>query len=606
MRRKAFNLKQMIRKLLPLFSLVTLVVKSQTISLDNLNAFKTPAANWSIVGDAAVDLNQNNTMTTTAGKGVLACIHPRGKYGREFDLLTNFEHGDADVEFEFMMAKGSNSGFYLQGRYEIQLFDSWGVKQPQAHDVGAIYERWDESRPTGTKGYEGHAPRMNASKAPGLWQKMKISFQAPRFDASGKKISNAKVLKVELNGITVQENIELAGITRGGLEGEVAQGPILIQGDHGCVAFRNLVVKSFDKPVPQLKDLKYAQYDGIFMSEPDYTKTKLVKEGKLEKLAYDVAGKDNGYILRFTGKLVIPVAGEYRFQTVNNGGNGTLRINNQEVIKWKWWEGEGKATLPAGELPFEFVYNKNTDWGKASLGLAVESDYNRTVELQALGSINLSSPTNPILVKPGSETVVHRSFFQMGNENVSHGVSVGEPTGIHYAVNLEKGALARVWKGDFLDVTPMWNDRGNGMSIPQGSVLDLNNQPTLALIANDQTAWPTSYGETDGFRQRGYDIDAAGRPTFKYDIVGVKVEDQIRPDADSKFLSRELRITGNIPATLKCRLASGKEIVKISDNTFVVDKKYYIQAEGATIRTVGATQELVVLAAPKINYVLMW
>lgn len=596
----------MIRKLVPLFSLVSLVVKSQTVSLNDLSSFKNPSANWSIVGDAVVDLVQNNAMSTTAGKGVLACIHPKGKYGRQYDLVTNFEHGDADVEFDFMMARGSNSGFYLQGRYEIQLFDSWGVRQPHAHDLGAIYERWDESRPTGQKGYEGYAPRMNASKAPGLWQHMKIIFQAPRFDGAGKKIANAKVLKIEVNGITVQENVELAGPTRGSLDGEVAKGPILIQGDHGCVAFRNLSVKQYGEQVPQLKDLKFAQYDGIFMAEPDYSKTKLVKEGSLEKLTYDVANKDNGYLLRFTGKLVVPVAGEYRFQTVHNGGNGILRVNNEEILKWRWWEGQAKVTLPAGEVPFEYVYNKNTDWAKSSLGLSIESDFNRAIELQGLGSVNLSNPTNPILVAPGSTPVVHRSFFRIANENVSHGISVGEPTGIHYAVNLEKGALARVWKGDFLDVTPMWNDRGNGMSIPQGSVLNLNNQPTLALVVSDQTAWPASYGETDGFRQRGYEIDAAGRPTFKYDVAGVKVEDQIRPDADSKFLNRELRITGTIPATLKCRLASGKEIVKISDNTFVVDKSYYIQADGAAIRTIGGNQELVVPAASKINYVLMW
>lgn len=596
----------MIRKLIPYFCIISLTVRSQTVSLNDFTAFKTPSANWSIVEGATVDLNQNNVMTTTPGKGVLACIQLPGKAGLAYNLLTNFEHGDADVEVEFMMAKGSNSGIYLQGRYEIQLFDSWGAKQLHVYDVGSIYERWDESRPNGTKGYEGHVARMNAGKAPGLWQKLKISFQAPRFDADGKKIANAKILKVELNGITIHENVELMGPTRSSIDGEVAKGPLMFQGDHGSVAFRNLVVKSFDKPVPQLKDLKYAQYDGILMAEPDFAKIKPVKEGILEKLTYDVAGKPNGYLLRFTGKIMIPVAGEYRFQTVHNGGNGTLRINNQELIKWKWWDGQGKAALPAGELPFEYIYNKNTDWAQSSLGLTVESDFNRAVEFHGLGSINLSNPTNPILVTPGSEPVIHRSFFQISNENVSHGISVGEPTGIHYAVNLEKGALARVWKGDFLDVTPMWNDRGNGMSIPQGSVLNLNNQPTLALIASEQTAWPASYGETDGFRQRGYEIDAAGRPTFKYDIAGVKVEDQIRPDADSKFLNRELRIAGTIPATLKCRLASGKEIVKISDNTFVVDKSYYIQADGAAIRTIGGNQELVVPAASKINYSLMW
>ena len=596
----------MIRKLIPFFSLICVITQAQTISLDDLSAFKNPSSNWSIVGNAAADLNQNNVMTTTPGKGVLACIHPRGKYGREFDLISNFEHGDADVEVEFMMAKGSNSGIYLQGRYEIQLFDSWGVKQPHVHDLGAIYERWDESRPNGQKGYEGYMPRMNASKAPGLWQKIKISFQAPRFDANGKKIAKAKVLKVELNGQLVQENVELSGITRGGMEGEVAKGPLLIQGDHGSVAFRNLVVKQYGTQVPALKDIKYTVYDGVMMAEPDYSKVKPVKEGTVTKLAYDMAGKPNGYLIRFVGKIVIPVAGEYRFQTVNNGGNATLRINNQELIKWKWWEAQGKATLPAGELPFEFVYNKNTDWAKSSLGFMVESDFNRAVELHALGSVNMSNPTNPILVKPGSEPTVHRSFFSINNESVSHGISVGEPTGIHYAINLEKGALARVWKGDFLDVTPMWNDRGNGMSIPQGSVLNLNNQPTLALLSSDQAPWPTAYGEADGFRQRGYDIDAAGRPTFKYDLAGIKVEDQIRPDAESKFFTRELRLTGTIPATLKCRLATGKEIIKINDNTFAVDKSYYIQADGAAVRSIGGEQELIAPASSKITYSLMW
>lgn len=596
----------MIRRLLPFFSVLSLAVQGQTVSFNDLSAFKNPSSNWSIVGDAAADLNQNNVMTTTAGKGVLVCQHPRGKYGREFDLFTNFEHGDADLEVEFMMAKGSNSGIYLQGRYEIQLFDSWGVKQPHAHDAGAIYERWDDTKPDGQKGYDGYAPRMNASRAPGLWQKMKISFQAPRFDAGGKKIANAKVLKIELNGVTIQENVELAGPTRGSLPGEVAQGPILIQGDHGCVAFRNFTVKRFGNQQPQLKDLKYALYDGIFMAEPDYSKIKPVKEGKLEKLAHDVSGKPNGYLLRFTGKLVVPVAGEYRFQVVNNGGNGVLRVAGQEPLKWQWWEGQAKATLPAGEVPFEFVYNKNTDWAKSSLGLTVESDANRPVELHTLGAINLSNPTNPILARPGNEPLIHRSFFRINNENVSHGLSVGEPSGLHYAVNLEKGALARVWKGDFLDLTPMWNDRGNGMSLPQGSVLDLSNQPTLALIANDQTAWPTVYGETDAYRFRGYDVDAAGRPTFKYDIAGVKVEDQIRPDADAKFFTRELRLTGSLPAMLKCRLAAGKEITKINENTYSVDKQYYIQVDGAATRNLSGGQELVVPAAAKINYSLMW
>jgi hypothetical protein len=235
----------MIHKLLLLFCLITFGAKSQTVSLNDLSAFKMPTANWSIAGDVTVDLNQTNAMATSPGKGVLACIQLPGKAGLAYNLLTDSEHGDADVEVEFMMAKGSNSGIYLQGRYEIQLFDSWGAKELHVYDVGSIYERWDETRPTGTKGYEGHVAPVNAGKAPGIWQKLKISFQAPRFDAAGKKITNAKMRKVELNGITLHENVELFGPTRSSIAGEVAKGPLMFQGDHGSVAFRNLVIKSF-------------------------------------------------------------------------------------------------------------------------------------------------------------------------------------------------------------------------------------------------------------------------------------------------------------------------------------------------------------------------
>ena len=101
--------------------------------------------------------------------------------------LPTLQHGDVDLELDYMMASKSNSGVYLQGRYEIQLRDSWEIRTPNVHDNGAVYERWDEKRPDGQKGYEGHAARQNASRAPGLWQHMKISFQAPRFNANGQK-----------------------------------------------------------------------------------------------------------------------------------------------------------------------------------------------------------------------------------------------------------------------------------------------------------------------------------------------------------------------------------------------------------------------------------
>jgi hypothetical protein len=190
------------------------------------------------------------------------------KKNKGTDLISILQHGDADVELDFMMAKGSNSGVYLQGRYEIQLLDSWGVLNPGPGDVGGVYQRWDESRPEGKKGFEGNAPRQNVGRAPGLWQHLKISFQAPRFIV-GHKIENARMLKVELNGVTIQENVELTGPTRSSMASdEVALGPLLLQGDHGAVAYRNIRITSYNKPRPDLVGLKYTVYKGNYEPSP--------------------------------------------------------------------------------------------------------------------------------------------------------------------------------------------------------------------------------------------------------------------------------------------------------------------------------------------------
>jgi hypothetical protein len=144
------------------------------------------------------------------------------------------------------VAKGSNSGVYLQGRYEIQILDSFGKAQPTYSDCGAIYPRWINDKNT-----EGHAPRVNASKAPGEWQSFDITFKAPRFDAKGKRIARARFVKVLQNGVLIQENVELNGVTRGAIGGndgpEVAMGPLRLQGDHGPVAFRNIRIKPLKK-----------------------------------------------------------------------------------------------------------------------------------------------------------------------------------------------------------------------------------------------------------------------------------------------------------------------------------------------------------------------
>lgn len=201
----------------------------------DMSGWQKPTGSWSVVSAVALDPANPKAFVSTPGEGVLV----NTLSGKGVDFKTEAEFGDSQIHVEFCVAKGSNSGVYVQGRYEVQILDSHGKASVGVHDCAAIYERWNDAE---KKGYEGTAPSTNASKAPGEWQSFDITFTAPKFDSTGKKTANAKFVKVVHNGTVVHENIELTGPTRGGGEVEKATGQIRLQGDHGPVAFRNLTV----------------------------------------------------------------------------------------------------------------------------------------------------------------------------------------------------------------------------------------------------------------------------------------------------------------------------------------------------------------------------
>ena len=164
-----------------------------------------------------------------------------GPTGRTANFCSERTFGDVELYLEFMLAKGSNSGVYLQGLYEIQIFDSWGFDR-RRQDVG----RAAPSITAGStkQGVGGSPPLVNASRRPGEWQSFQAWFRAPRFDASGKKTQPARFVRVLFNGQLVQKDVDVDGPTRASLEiPEAAQNPLMIQGDHGPVAFRNMYIR---------------------------------------------------------------------------------------------------------------------------------------------------------------------------------------------------------------------------------------------------------------------------------------------------------------------------------------------------------------------------
>lgn len=456
-----------------LLGCVTLHAQQQqwtSIPLTDLSAFNNPGKNWSVAADANGDFNQAGDLKPLTGTGAL--INNVGSSNNSH-LVTNAQMGDVELELEFMMAKGSNSGVYLLGRYEVQLFDSWMKLNPTYADCGGIYQRWDESKP-GYEGYQGVAPLMNVAKAPGLWQKLNIKFHAPVFNDKGEKTNNAWFESVYLNGVPVQFHVAVTGPTRAAMfTDEKAQGPLMLQGDHGNVAFRNIRYRTLS-PTSQKND--------------------------------------------------------------------------------------------AGD--------------------------------------------NPIVITTEGKPYLLRSFLNYDHKKLTHVISAGYPGQLNYSYDLKEGALIQVWRGQFLDVTDMWHERGEPqLAKPLGGLMVLNDAPALAVLARNDAAWPDSVA-FDDFHNKGYVLDANRYATYEYEFNGIHIFDKISA-AQTTGLTREIK-TEHAPANLYCRLASAGKIEDLGKGLYAVDDRaFYIQtgdgAKPMLRQTAKGTELLLPVAdASPLAYSIIW
>lgn len=586
-------------------------VKSQAsaVSLTDLSAFTAPPKNWQLAGNVSADLDKTNQLSNEKGTGIL--VNDVDEKNPGHDLYFNLQHGDIDLQMDYMMAKGSNSGIYLQGRYEIQLLDSWGTVNPRSSDNGGIYERWNDSKPDGQKGYEGHAPRQNVSRAPGLWQHIRVSFQAPRFDDKGIKITNAKILSIWLNGVLIQDNVELSGPTRGALDSkESALGPLRLQGDHGAIAFKNISYTSFNKPHPTLSQLKYTVYKGTFDVEPDYKKLKVDGQGAQFILSSGEARLDNDFLIRYTGIIHIKEGGEYSFRLSVPGGKGAMRINGETAVSVVENKGMGTIRLAAGDLPFDLFYAKIVDWAKPALGLTIAGP---GIREYLLSDANVSSndPIDPILINATSNTIL-RSFTDVPpGIRVTHGVNVGSTDQVHYTYDLDKGMIVQVWRGGFLDATPMWHDRGDGSSRPAGSVQYLGKPaPAITRLANNTAVWVTDTAGS-GYKPKGYVLDGSDRPAFRYVLYGSLVNDASTVIDNGQGIHREITIKEPVTG-LYMRLADAGRIEALKNGLYAIDdRSYYIRIDDAgdakpLIRNTAGGQELIIPIQKKLTYSIIF
>ena len=131
------------------------------------------------------------------------------------NLFTNQKFNDFKLHIEFRIPKGSNSGVYLRGRYEVQVTDGKGM-EPALDQMGAIYGLL--------------VPNEMVAKEAGEWNTYDITLIG-------------KMVTLVANGKTVISNQDIPGITGGAIDSNEAEpGPIFLQGDHGPVEYRNIII----------------------------------------------------------------------------------------------------------------------------------------------------------------------------------------------------------------------------------------------------------------------------------------------------------------------------------------------------------------------------
>jgi len=551
----------------------------QAISLQNIDFFKPSAGNWKIEGKANSLFESNLNLNSSPGTGVLI---NRNTATEKDNIFSKDSYSDIDLQFDFMMPKGSNSGIYFMGRYEIQLFDSWKKENPTFSDCGGVYQRWAPERGSGKEGYEGVAPQSNECKAPGLWQTMKISFLAPRFDAAGKKTSNARFEAVWLNGTRIHTNVEVSGPTRSAaFENELAEGPFMIQGDHGPVAFRNFYIAKVGNPEILWKNLSFQAFQGPYTTIEQFEKQAVFKEGKSQMLSKTDAETEDEFLIHYKGTMLVQTPGEYSF-TMNASGKTRLLIDGKVLLdttkgSFRWQKRDFELMLSLGEHTFDLRYLKYNSKSPAGLAFHYTGPGIKQKNLHSDASMKIQLQGGQLVLNREPERYLQRSFFTHNGIGKPYALNVCNPNRHHFSINTASGKLLRAWRSNtFGDITAMWLDRGLGQSFnPMASTIELTEG---ALLGFESTAdaYPDTLTEADGFRYLGYS-DIAGAPfVFHYKTKNGKCDNTISESPNGIFL--EFKIWNENPVstpTWHC-LAEGKTIEKQSDGSYLVDGSYYV------------------------------
>lgn len=392
-----------------------LVVLGCAFAVGGVAAQEKPAAVPPLVLKVAdpAEFSQHPANWTATG-GVLSNQPTPEAHG---ELVTAWSHGDLEVEFDYLLAGGSGSLVYFEGRYPLPL-PTYG----QHTDVPAF------------------AQLGLAAKAPGLWQHVHAIFRAPRFDGQGHKSAPARLMRVELNDCLALEDYAYAAPTPGAaFSDEQATGPLLWSGDAAV-------------------SLRAVQYRRIGLG------------AALEVARFAYQSKPDDPAVTMTGPLAIPVTGTYVL-AAKTKGVAQFYVDGARCL--------GPVTLTAGSHELRVEYRPDPK-NEERLQLEVEgAGIPRQTYALTDGALQPSDRKRPVPmpIEAGDRVRIQRGFVPFPEGERFHVLSVGTPQGLNYSYDLERDTVLRMWRGGFLDMSEMWHERGEPQIVqPLGGVVTLDGQ----------------------------------------------------------------------------------------------------------------------------------
>jgi hypothetical protein len=525
----------------------------------NLESWKNN--DWTIIGDFSVSPISKKT-TISNGNGTLFS-------NKKTELKNSQINNSFLMAFEFNLEANSDADLKINELNSIKL---------SQEGLGTI------SGPNSKI-----IPEMYAQRALGLWQKIEVSVE----DAPNQP-DFLLINYLKLNDVLIIQHQTI-------LKPKTDQNHIAFALHKGGLAIKNL------------KIIEQKNYKPITLSNivaevwQEFNWDKISTEGYNSKVKTNINGLNydfgqgllnKNFIVKYDADLIIEKEGTYNF-LIDISGKYKLLIDNKLITNFSEEFANRKRTnhklsLSKGQHTIHLEYLKV--WYKPALGIFVSGNGAKPYPLHELNSLPEAKQSGKILLNPVLNTEVIRGFYMHNGLKNTTAEGVGFTNKYSYTIDLEKGALLSIWKGNFANMTEMWYERGepqtfeaDGLKIDLqviDQIIDMGNQPI-------------------GLSYVGQFMDNNNTPTFEYgNEAGLKLTKKIQ--ASNQLLQVSINI--NEPTNKKIAVIQGEKIERIEKNIYK-SGQVYIKINDKLkpeILALNNKSLLVVPAASEIIYDLIW